>query len=193
MSSPSISVMNCGKALSRASTLRQSWLVCQYCASCWTVASRTPCDSSATVSFSGQRVAAMRRRRSTSASSGTLMRKGRIVLSSAAAAEFPDKRLTAPAAAEVARTSRRVGDVSDMTFSFVARIRFNRKRRTDTPGVKVNLLDDGVVDTFVLVVCIGRYDAHFGVDRHQGTIDLARREAHQQARRRAVLLRSRNG
>jgi len=80
------------------------------------------------------------------------MRKGRNVLSSAAAAEFPDKRLTAPAAAELARTSRRVGDVSDMTFSFVARIRFNRETTHDVSSVKVNLLDDGVVDTFVSVV-----------------------------------------
>src|ERR1700737_2555344 len=73
----------------------------------------------------------MRRRRSTSASSGTLMRKGRIALSSvvpigespwfdgwlvgvspaaAAAASCAGSRLTAPAAAEPARTLRRVGD-----------------------------------------------------------------------------------
>src|SRR5215467_1433300 len=125
MSSPSISVMNCGKALSRASTLRQSWLVCQYCASCWTVASRTPCDSSATVSFSGQRVAAMRRRRSTSSSCGTSMRKGRIALPCAAPSaralsktpvDAEAARPSAPAAAVVARTLRRVGDddFSDM-------------------------------------------------------------------------------
>src|SRR3989475_8710551 len=53
------------------------------------VASCTPCVSSATVSFSGQRVAAMRRRRSTSASSGTSTRKGRIAVSSATAVAAP--------------------------------------------------------------------------------------------------------
>src|SRR5207245_9160272 len=41
----------------------------------------TPCVSSATVSLSGHRVAAMRRRRSASCSSGTLTRNGRIAVS----------------------------------------------------------------------------------------------------------------
>src|ERR671937_1279082 len=43
------------------------------------VASCTPCDGSATVSFSGQRVAATRRRRSTKSSSGTWIWKERMV------------------------------------------------------------------------------------------------------------------
>src|SRR5262249_34006332 len=47
-------------------------------ASCCIVASCTPCDVSATVSFSGHCVAAMRRRSPTSASSGMSTRKGRI-------------------------------------------------------------------------------------------------------------------
>jgi hypothetical protein len=50
------------------------------------LASWTPWDRSLTVSWSGHRVAAMRRRNSTSSSSGTLMWKGRILLSSTAAA-----------------------------------------------------------------------------------------------------------
>jgi hypothetical protein len=44
MSSPSIWVVNCGKALSRASTLRQSYSVAQWLASFWIVATCTPCD-----------------------------------------------------------------------------------------------------------------------------------------------------
>ena len=47
MSSPSISVMNCGKEFNRASTFRQSCSVCQYCARFCIVASCTPCDASA--------------------------------------------------------------------------------------------------------------------------------------------------
>src|SRR5271165_820515 len=99
------------------------------------VASRTPWDSSFTVSRSGQRVIAMRRRRSASASSGMLTRKGRIASPSlapigespwfdgwlggvspaaAAAARFRGSRLTAPAAADVASRSRRVGDVDSV-------------------------------------------------------------------------------
>jgi hypothetical protein len=52
----------------------------------------------ATVSFSGQRVAARRRRRSTSASSGTLIRKGRMPLPAGAATTCDGSRLAAPAA-----------------------------------------------------------------------------------------------
>ena len=78
MSSPSISVMNCGRAFSLASTLRQSYSVPQKLASFCIVASCTPCDESATVSRSGHCVAAMRRRRLARASSATLMRKGRM-------------------------------------------------------------------------------------------------------------------
>src|SRR5262245_61045282 len=61
----------------------------------------------------------MRRRRSTSCSSGTLTLKGRIVLSSAAAAKCAGQKLRAPAAAEMARTSRRVDDVAHMAVSLV--------------------------------------------------------------------------
>src|SRR5688572_389388 len=43
------------------------------------VASGTPCDASATVSFSGKRVAAILRRRSRSAASGILIRNGRMM------------------------------------------------------------------------------------------------------------------
>jgi hypothetical protein len=78
MSSPSISVTNWGNAFSLASHPRQSYLVAQYRASSWIISSRTPCESSVTVSFSGQRVSVMRRRRSMSASSGMSTWKGRI-------------------------------------------------------------------------------------------------------------------
>src|SRR5215218_11146227 len=60
----------------------------------------------------------MRRRRSTSVSSGTLIWNRRIALPSAPQATCSGNKLTAAAAAEVARTSRRVGDVACMTFSF---------------------------------------------------------------------------
>src|SRR5256712_3730211 len=72
------------------------------------VASCTPCVSSATVSFSGQRVAAMRRRRSTSASSGTSTRKGRIAVSSATAVAAPAMLLVV--AALIVRTLLRSTD-----------------------------------------------------------------------------------
>src|SRR5262245_22212228 len=111
--------MNCGRAFSFASTLRQSCSVAHERASCCIVLSCTPCDVSATVSRSGHCVAAMRRRRSTSFASGTSMRNARMAFSSAAPAEPARSRLAAPAAAEVARTSRRVAGVSGMTFSFV--------------------------------------------------------------------------
>jgi hypothetical protein len=44
MSSPSISVTNCGSAFSFASHPRQSYSVAQYLARSCTVASCTPCD-----------------------------------------------------------------------------------------------------------------------------------------------------
>src|SRR3954452_9318204 len=44
------------------------------------VASRGPCDGSSTVSFSGQRVAAMRARRSSRSDSGTSIVNGRIAV-----------------------------------------------------------------------------------------------------------------
>src|SRR5256885_12729296 len=84
MSSPSMCVMNCGSALSVASTLRQSWRAPQYSTRRRSFASCTPWDRSLTVSLSGQRVAWMRRRSSTRSSSGALNRKGRIEPSSAA-------------------------------------------------------------------------------------------------------------
>ena len=76
MSTPSISVLNCGNAFSLTSNLRQSYLVVQNRASAWAVASCTPCDRSATSSMEGQRVAATRRRSAASCSPGTLTRKG---------------------------------------------------------------------------------------------------------------------
>src|SRR6516162_5368948 len=49
----------------------------------------------------------------------TITLAGGISLPSAVPAKCSDKRLTVPAAVEVARTSRRVGDVADMTFSLL--------------------------------------------------------------------------
>src|SRR5262245_27440074 len=89
-----------------------------------------------------------RRRRSTRSASETLMRNGRIALLSAATAKCSGSRLTAPMIAEVAIRSRRVGDVADMTFSFVAHVRRTQRRCIDVPGAKVNLLYEGVLDTF---------------------------------------------
>src|SRR5580700_5361116 len=71
MSSPSISVMKCGSACSVASHLRQSYSVAQYCARSCSIASGTPCESSGTVSRSGQRVATIRARSASSSLSGT--------------------------------------------------------------------------------------------------------------------------
>ena len=71
-----------GSALSFASTLRQSYSPRPVRASACTVASCTPCDWSATVSRSGQRVAFMCLRNSTSSESGTSTRNGRMALSS---------------------------------------------------------------------------------------------------------------
>src|SRR5687767_9661242 len=84
MSSPSISVMNCGKAFNLASHLRQSYSVAQYSARACTVASCTPCVASGTVSRSGHRVALMRLRNSVSSASGTPTRNGRITVVSLA-------------------------------------------------------------------------------------------------------------
>src|SRR5215469_5211551 len=77
MSTPSISVTKFGSALSFASQLRQSYSV-QARASFCEVVSRTPCDASATVSFSGHLVAWMRLRKSVRSASGKLTRNGRI-------------------------------------------------------------------------------------------------------------------
>src|SRR5215467_11730826 len=52
-------------------------------------------------------------------SGSTITFAGGISLPSAVAAKCSGKRLTVLAAAEVARTSRRVGDVADMTFSLL--------------------------------------------------------------------------
>src|SRR5215470_4717579 len=71
----------------------------------------------------------MRRRRSTSASCETSILNGRTVLPSPTAASCPGRRLMALAAAEAARTSRRVGDAADMTFSFVGVSDHNRRWR----------------------------------------------------------------
>jgi hypothetical protein len=79
--------MNCGKALSFASPLRQSYSVPQYRTSSRSFASCAPCDASATVSLSGQRVIWSRRRRSAMSASGTCARKGRIASSRVASCE----------------------------------------------------------------------------------------------------------
>jgi hypothetical protein len=57
------------------------------------------------------------------------------VLPSAAAAKFSGKRLTAPAAAEVTRTSRRVG----MTFSFVGYLPKASDRFAEWSEARANL------------------------------------------------------
>src|SRR5690242_12466866 len=74
------------------------------------VANCTPCESSATISFSGHFVDSIRRLRSARSLSDALKWKGRIALSVATAAGSPARRPRAPAAAEVARTVRRFGD-----------------------------------------------------------------------------------
>jgi len=70
MSSPSISVTKFASAFSLASHGRQSYPVPQYAASSCIRASRMPCESSATVSRSGHRVALTRLRSSARSASG---------------------------------------------------------------------------------------------------------------------------
>src|SRR6266446_1107536 len=84
MSSPSISVMNGGRAFIFASILRQSYSVAQYRASACIVASCTPWDASVTVSRSGHFVALMRLRNSVSSVSGTFTWNGRMAVLSIA-------------------------------------------------------------------------------------------------------------
>ena len=55
ISTPSISVVNCGSAFSLASHLRQSYLGRPVAGEPCSVASCTPCDRSSTNSFDGQR------------------------------------------------------------------------------------------------------------------------------------------
>src|SRR5882757_4868461 len=96
----------------------------------------------------------MRRRRSTSCSSGMSTRNGRIaLLVSAAAAICAGSRLTAPAAAEVARRLRRVGDdgVSDMVILLRCVHSVQSDAMRNAAGAVVNLLDHGVADTLGLV------------------------------------------
>src|SRR5262245_33693710 len=82
-------VMNCGKAFNFASHLRQSyWLLAQYSATFFIVASGTPCDLSVTVSLLGQRVALMRRRSSARSASEAENLKGRMAVWSAACLLF---------------------------------------------------------------------------------------------------------
>src|SRR3954447_4141776 len=77
---PSISVVNCGSAFSRASIRPKSYSSVQYRASSFIVASCTPCERSWTSSLLGHRVAAMRRRRSSICSSAMSVRKVRIAV-----------------------------------------------------------------------------------------------------------------
>src|SRR5262245_29306068 len=78
ISTPSITVVNCGSAFSLASHLRQSYSLVQYRASSCSVASCTPCDRSATSSLVGQRAAATRWCRSSICDSGTSTWNGRM-------------------------------------------------------------------------------------------------------------------
>jgi hypothetical protein len=80
ISTPSISVTNCGRALSRASAARQLYPVAQWRASASIVASWTPCERSATSSRPGNRVAAMRLRSSSRSWSGKRTVNGRIAV-----------------------------------------------------------------------------------------------------------------
>src|SRR5262245_32475660 len=86
----------------------------------WSFASGAPCDWSLTVSWSGQRVAAIRRRRSTRSASGMSMRNGRIA-SSGAAADGNGNRLAVPtaamASAVVAKSLRRSWSISLLVVS----------------------------------------------------------------------------
>src|SRR5713101_2892112 len=77
-SSPLISVVNWGTALSLASHFFQSYSVPQYRARFCIVRSGTPSDESGTHSRSGHLVALMRRRRSVRSASAALKRNGRI-------------------------------------------------------------------------------------------------------------------
>ena len=78
MSSPSISVMKCGRAFSRASHLAPVVLGRPIARQLLNRASCTPCESSVTCSRSGHFVALMRLRRSARSASGALKEKGRI-------------------------------------------------------------------------------------------------------------------
>ena len=80
MSTPSISVMNCGSAFSRVASRPTSYSAPQKRQSCWIVADCTPCEASSTSSRGGRRMAARRRRRSASASSENATRNGRMAL-----------------------------------------------------------------------------------------------------------------
>src|SRR6478752_6280984 len=97
MSTPSISVLNCGNALSLASRRPKSYCSAQYFASACVAASCTPCERSATSSLVGQRVAAMRRRKSSICSSENWTWKGRIAVPASTVApmkSFPVRRAT---------------------------------------------------------------------------------------------------
>src|SRR4051812_26531266 len=92
------------------------------------MSSCTPCDWSATVSLSGQRVAATRRFRSLRSSSEALNWKGRMAPASAASLDFDNPMLMAPLAAVAIKPSRRVGDteIADMVSSSVIPIHADR-------------------------------------------------------------------
>ncbi len=174
MSSPSISVMNCGSMFSLASHLRQSYSRAQYCASSRMVASGTPCDSSDTVSFSGHWVAAMRRRRSSSLACGTFTLNGRMAAPGAAGrgcgwpAEANANGLADRTAAEAAMKPRRVsgvgkvlvGGFSGFMGMSSSRCRVARWRACDAGSARdarrhetmrqgAGRLHDGVADTLV--------------------------------------------
>src|SRR6478752_4914953 len=97
MSTPSISVLNCGNALSLASHRPKSYCSAQYFASACVAASCTPCERSATSSLVGQRVAAMRRRKSSICSSEKWTWKGRMAVPASTVAPMktsPGRRAT---------------------------------------------------------------------------------------------------
>src|SRR5580704_14690454 len=115
MSTPSISVTNCGNAFNLASNLRQSYCVPQYSARPRIISSGTPREVSETVSRSGQRVAVILRRSSTISASSTFTLKGRIAVFSCAT---PDAGVlsmaVAPSATDVRRNDRRVDDAKSL-------------------------------------------------------------------------------
>src|SRR4051812_38558619 len=141
----------------------------------------------------------MRRRRLASASSETLILNGRIAaLPWAAAGICSTIKPNAPATAEVARTSRRVGDVADMTFSCVCYLlnstgnsgerkgapvasrgtaqRF--ERRTHLGDEELRLLPGREVGALRELVVVNEFWVRFLCPAPRGRIDLVGEGAH---------------
>jgi hypothetical protein len=81
MTTPSITVVNCGSAFSLVSTRRRSYSVAQLRAGGWIVADCTPSQGSSTSSGEGRRVVPRRRRRLVTASPAMVTLKGRMPVS----------------------------------------------------------------------------------------------------------------